>query len=83
MTDSPWRPIATAPPTDGRTNVRIDILAKMWRPKVDDFLYVRFPDCYWAHGDSTTNRRPRWHGVEDGWRAVAWMPTPPIPESYP
>lgn len=73
-----WQPIATAPKygkSRYERGAKIDILAKTWLRTVDKFDFRRFPDCYWND--------EMWQGVDEGWLAVAWMPIPEIPTSYP
>ena len=73
MCEHQWREIETAP-KDGK----IDILGKMWAPAFDEFVYQRFPDCFWLREDTMTNRKGDWCGVAKHWRAVAWMPIPAL-----
>lgn len=90
MTDQTWQPIETAKKKGERGRYgdwtpapHIDILAKFWDIDTDKFVFGRFTNCYWDNGDDMTNRKGSWRGVDQGWRPVAWMPIPPIPESYP
>lgn len=69
-----WRPMADAP----KSGV-IDIAAKWWDARKDRFEVRRFCDCRWDLGDSLVNRPPKWRGVEDGWRPIAWRPVPALP----
>lgn len=86
---SEWQDIKTAP-KEGKNRYKdpapkIDILAKMWMgPSGEDrFEFRRFADCHWSGGDSMTNRKGGWKGVEDGYLAVAWMLIPEIPKEWP
>ena len=72
---SDWRPIESAP-TEGK----IDIWAKMWAPAFDEFVYQRFPDCFWLGPDTMTNRKGQWVGVAKEWRPTHWMPLPEPPQ---
>ena len=75
-----WRSIETAPRDDRN---KIDVLAKCWLRDRDAFVFARFPDCHWDAGDTMTNRKPRWAGVDANWLAVAWMSLPEIPAEWP
>lgn len=82
--DNLWQDISTAPKYDGcigNIGPKIDILAKIWIAKKDEFEFKRFTDCYWR--EKFDNTPARWRGVEDGWHAVAWMPIPKIPKQWP
>ncbi len=68
-----WQPIETAP-----KDVKIDILARYWVWDSDKFEFRRFPDCRWSQGDTMTGIKPYWSGLDKGWRAVGWMPLPPM-----
>lgn len=75
---SVWCPIDTAPHYE-----KIDLLAKCWLRDRDEFVFARFPDCRWSEADPVTNRKASWSGLDAHWRAVAWMPLPPIPKEWP
>ncbi len=77
-----WKPIDKAPKM-GPVLHKIDILGKIWNRDSDTFVFRRFTDCYWSIGDQMTNRKPGWKGLDDGFRAVAYMEIPEIPKEYP
>jgi hypothetical protein len=83
MTETPWRPIKTAPKprSSGDKVIRIDILAKVWIRESDSFKYKRFTDCYWKLYEN--NVQNNWHGVDETYHAVAWMPVPELPKEWP
>lgn len=66
-----WAPICTAPKHAAPVE-RIDLWAKKWISKTDEFEYQRFPDCYW--------RSTHWVGIPTDWHPTHWMPSPEPPE---
>lgn len=70
-----WQPIETAP----KDGTRVDLYGKCWIADDDKFIGARFPACYWTRGDSMTNHKARWVGVEMGWHPTHWMPIPGAP----
>jgi hypothetical protein len=65
-----WKPIETAPKDGGK----VDLWAKLWNPKTDDFYRCRFTDCYWSPVDH------EWRGVPQEFRPTHWMPLPDPPK---
>jgi hypothetical protein len=63
-----WQPIETAP-----TEILIDLWAKRWIAKTDEFAFKRFADCYLDfHGKIC--------GLDPDYRATHWMPLPEPPK---
>lgn len=78
----PWRDISSAPKQHHQHDFyRIAILAKIWISSKDEFEFKRFTDCVWH--EKFENTPAHWQGVENGWRAVAWMPIPETPKQWP
>jgi hypothetical protein len=71
-----WQPIETAP----KDSTHIDLYAKFWVARDDDFIHRRFTDCSWMRPDSMTGKSGYWYGVDEGWRATHWMPLPEPPD---
>lgn len=67
-----WQPIDTAPKT---SPIRLDIWAKRWVSKTDDFEYRRFPDCYW--------RSTHFAGLPKDWHPTHWLQAPNPPYNGP
>jgi hypothetical protein len=67
-----WQPISTAP----KDGTKIDIMAKLWRPQCDDFVFDRFPSCYWRKQSTMMDPAPHWANFNNSYHAVAWMPIP-------
>lgn len=61
-----WKNIMTAPTTG-----RIDIWAKRWIAKEDEFEFKRFPDCFW--------RSTHFSGMPKEWCPTHWLPAPAPP----
>lgn len=66
MTD--WNLMATAP-----IDRKIDIFAKRWVARTDEFEFKRFVDCTW--------RGTYFGGCPKDWFPTHWMPVPENPSN--
>ncbi len=64
-----WQPIETAP----RDKAMIDIWAKQWNAKTDEFEFRRFAGCFFDESGNI------W-GMPTDYRATHWMPLPEPPK---
>ena len=64
-----WQPIDSAL----RSMNKVDLWAKCWNPKDDQFTYRRFPDCWWNSNQSY------WVGLDKEWCPTHWMSCPLSP----
>lgn len=55
---------------------KIDVLAKLWRPEHDDFIFERFTNVWNNHSGGKVTQ---WHNVPKEYHVIAWMPRPEMP----
>jgi hypothetical protein len=70
-----WQPIETAP----KDGTRVDLLAKCWRPTYDDFVYRRFPNCWWMKDGEFTPSSAHWVDLDNDWCPTHWVPLLDLP----
>jgi hypothetical protein len=78
---SEWQLIETAP----KDGTHVDLWAKRWRPRSDDFEFCRFPARYWEgrvgwvkSSNGGISYDPK--SIPDAsWRITHWMPLPKAP----